>query len=129
MLETKLKQRGTRWVGSIARHARGIMPAEAKQATSLGHSDYFIRGRESLGPIEPNEGSNGHTWSGFLIGAGGSHVDYRTSALSHHWPGHDGGILVALEGSGTIIFRDNAHGDGQPRSTQIRPQSWPMIEY
>lgn len=95
---------------------------------TLGERDGSFSMRVRMGPIESSVGSNEHTWSGFLIGAGGSHVDYRTSALAHHWPGHDGGILVALDGSGKIVFRDNAHGDGPRRPTQIGTRSWPLIE-
>jgi len=47
------------------------------------------------------------TWSGFLLGVGGAHVDYRISALSHHWPSTDGGMVVAVDGTGRIVVREN----------------------
>ena len=48
--------------------------------------------------------------AGFLIGAGSSQIDYRLTALVHHRPAEDGGILVAVDGTGRIMFRDNNGG-------------------
>lgn len=45
-------------------------------------------------------------WTGFLIGAGGEHVDPRLSALVHLRPAEDGGLLGVLTGDGRLAFRD-----------------------
>ena len=44
--------------------------------------------------------SDPEAWAGFLIGVGGADVDWRTSALAHHWPGLDGGLFVKVEPGG-----------------------------
>ena len=64
------------------------------------------------------------TWTGFLIGVGGEHVDFRTSALCHHWPGPDGGFIAALDGSGRVVFRDNSQFSSRnPESVD----AWPLL--
>jgi len=69
-----------------------------------------------LGPVESGGTPNAAAWAGMLLGVGGAHVDYRLSALTHHRPGADGGILVAVDPTGQIVFRDNTVGpDGTPR--------------
>lgn len=45
---------------------------------------------------------------GFLIGAGGSHVDYRISAQVHHRPAADGGLLATVDTQGQVVFYDNS---------------------
>jgi hypothetical protein len=62
------------------------------------------------GPIEPAPGRPGRGWSGFLIGAGGDHVDHRLTALVHHRPATDGGLLAVVDASGQVAFRDNTRG-------------------
>ena len=44
-------------------------------------------------------------FSGFLIGTGGEHVDYRLSALAHHLPAPDGGLLAVVDGDGVVALR------------------------
>lgn len=83
--------------------------------------------RVRTGPINPDPKATEDTWAGFLIGVGGAHVDYRTSSLSHHWPGHDGGVIVAMDGTGRIVFRDNAHDRGPRRPTTIETRAWPEV--
>ena len=69
------------------------------------------------------------TWAGLLIGAGGSHVDHRISALVHHWPAEDGGIIVGVDGTGSIVVRDNAVNRGYRRPVgNIPTDAWPIIE-
>jgi len=46
-------------------------------------------------------------WSGFLIGAGSSDMDYRKRALIFHSPGKDGGIIAAVKGNGQIFLVEN----------------------
>ena len=83
------------------------------------------------GPLEPGEaGAPGRedTWTGFLVGVGGPHVDYRTSALCHHWPGEDGGLIAALDGRGRLVLRDNADPSA-PRGPRagIPLSAWPLL--
>jgi alkaline phosphatase D len=81
-----------------------------------------------LGPLEPSGEANTQSWAGLLLGIGGAHVDYRLSALTHHKPAEDGGILVAVSPAGQIVFRDNAVGpDGTPRGP-LREGDLPEIE-
>lgn len=44
-------------------------------------------------------------FAGFLIGTGGDHVDYRLSALAHHLPAPDGGLLAIVDGDGHVALR------------------------
>ncbi len=55
----------------------------------------------------PSTKSTANTWTGFLIGVGGPHVDFRISALCHHWPAQDGGLIVAIDGTGKTVIRSN----------------------
>ena len=63
--------------------------------------------RVRTGPIEPECERTADAWAGFLIGAGGEDVDYRLTALVHHRPAKDGGLLVVVAGDGRVAFRDN----------------------
>jgi hypothetical protein len=65
-----------------------------------------------IGPMRSGTRSE-NTWAGFLIGAGGPDVDYRLTALTHHWTGEDGGLIAAIDGTGRVIFRDNTQ-KGRP---------------
>ena len=60
----------------------------------------------TTGPIENNKPLQQDSWTGFLIGAGGNHVDYRISALVHHKPAEDGGLLAVMDGKGRLTIRD-----------------------
>ena len=81
------------------------------------------------GPIAPADTFHQNTWSGFLIGAGGSHVDWRISSLVHHWPAEDGGLIVGIDGTGQIILRDNTDPEAPkgPRS-DFTLTAWPLID-
>ena len=80
------------------------------------------------GALGPVDSTHKNTWSGFLLGAGGPHVDWRISSLVHHWPGEDGGLIVGVDGQGQIIARLNTNGDA-PKGPQsdIPVEAWPMI--
>jgi len=84
--------------------------------------------RVRTGPIAGGGQPHENTWTGFHIGAGGDHVDYRTSALAHHWPAEDGGLIAAFDGMNRIVFRDNAHTRG-PRAPRpnIPVSAWPAL--
>ena len=83
------------------------------------------------GPIEPGGSRHENTWTGFLIGAGGDHVDYRISAMVHDWPAPDGGLIVAVDGTGKIVVRDNSTIDS-PKSVRANisteVDAWPLID-
>jgi len=83
------------------------------------------------GPIEPGGTPHENTWTGFLIGAGGDHVDYRISALVHDWPAPDGGLIVAVDGTGKVVVRDNSTIDSPKTvrgnvSTSV--DAWPLVD-
>jgi len=59
------------------------------------------------GVLEPDQPRSSKAWAGFLIGAGGHHVDYRLTALVHHRPAVDGGLLAVVDDLGRVSFRDN----------------------
>ncbi|MCH8961382.1 MAG: hypothetical protein IH820_08685, partial [Bacteroidetes bacterium] len=81
------------------------------------------------GPIAPGDSAHENTWTGFLIGVGGDHVDFRISALAHHWPADDGGLIVGLDGTGKVIVRDNTNPDA-PKGARadIERWAWPLVE-
>lgn len=43
---------------------------------------------------------------GLLLGAGGDHVDPRLSAMVHHRPARDGGLLAAVDDRGRVALYD-----------------------
>jgi len=83
------------------------------------------------GPVEAGGRRHENTWTGFLIGAGGDDVDYRISALVHDWPAPDGGLIVALDGTGKVVVRDNTTLDS-PKTVRANVSTsvdaWPLIE-
>jgi len=95
----------------------------------LGAEPGDLRMSAHTGSVEPSEERSPDTWTGFLIGVGGDHVDFRTSALCHHWPGEDGGLICAVDGTGRAVFRDNSSLAG-PRGARgdIPTEAWPLLE-
>ena len=96
---------------------------------ALGDREGDLTMSVRTGPIASSDTTHLNTWSGFLIGAGGSHVDWRISSLVHHWPAEDGGIIVGVDGTGRIVVRDNTNPDA-PKGPQadIPVAAWPLIE-
>ncbi len=96
---------------------------------ALSDADGSIQLSVDTGPVDAGGAAHANTWTGFLVGAGGSHVDFRISSLTHHWPGEDGGLIFALDGTGHIIARDNAHNEARkgPR-VDFTADDWPLIE-
>jgi alkaline phosphatase D len=60
-----------------------------------------------LSPESTSQGNDG--WAGILLGAGAGRIDYRGSALIHHSPGDAGGIIVAVNELGQVVFLDNTN--------------------
>ncbi len=58
--------------------------------------------------LNHDAGRNGSEgWAGILLGAGGGRMDYKGSALIHHSPGNAGGLIVAVNENGQVVFLDN----------------------
>ena len=95
----------------------------------MSEAEGDIRMSVRMGPVEGGRESVENTWSGFLIGAGGDAIDYRISALVHHWPGEDGGLIVGVDGSGEIIVRDNSQrGAYKGNAGTYETADWPLVE-
>lgn len=55
-----------------------------------------------VAPVDPNPAS----WVGVQFGQGGPDVDYRITALVHHQPAEDGGVIAVIDGTGRVHLRD-----------------------
>lgn len=75
-------------------HQIGDAADEVTMEISLGLNAEAVR-----------KGADG--WAGFLVGAGEDQLDYRASALIHHAPGNTGGIVIAVNEYGQVVFLDN----------------------
>lgn len=63
--------------------------------------------------IEAPTGDRAGSAAGFLIGAGGDHVDYRLTSQVHGTPAPDGGLLAVVDGTGRarlLSFEDALEG-------------------
>ncbi|MFO0869756.1 MAG: alkaline phosphatase D family protein [Pirellulales bacterium] len=85
------------------RPMRTLQLLDASLAEGPGELVMSVR----TGAIQRGTKRSADTWAGFLLGAGGSGIDHRLTALVHHRSAEDGGILVAVDGTGKVIFRDN----------------------
>ena len=87
--------------------------------------------RVFTGQIDATHAPSVDSWTGFLIGCGGEHVDYRLSAMTHHKPAADGGLLAVVDGYGTPAFRDNsidfAGGGAWNVSGPVDPADIPVL--
>lgn len=111
--------------GRAAKPMRTLHLLTRSLAEGPGSLDMSVR----TGAIAPGDTSHAGTWSGFLIGAGGSHVDFRISSLAHHWPAEDGGIIVAVDGTGSIVVRSNTNADApKGPSANMTSDAWPLYE-
>ncbi len=45
-------------------------------------------------------------FGGFLLGAGGGEIDYRSAALIHYGAGKNGGVLAVIDNNGRLSFKD-----------------------
>ena len=81
--------------------------------------------------ISQTDESNVNAWSGFLIGVGGEDIDYRLSALVHHVPAKDGGLIAGVDHDGTVFLRRNDVPVGGKSlwsiSTKITPSDLPLV--
>jgi alkaline phosphatase D len=68
----------------------------------------------STGPLGGSAAEDAAT--GFLIGAGGTAMDYRAAALIHHQPGPGGGAFAGCDARGQVFFRDFEKPQPKPAS-------------
>jgi hypothetical protein len=62
--------------------------------------------------------------TGFLLGVGGSRMDYRAAALVHHNPGPGGGLFAGIDATGQLFFRD-FETPGEPKGRPARADALP----
>ncbi|TDI74822.1 MAG: hypothetical protein E2O84_05280 [Bacteroidetes bacterium] len=80
------------------------------------------------GSVSGKTQSDEHTWTGFLLGAGGPDIDFRISVLVHHWSSRGGGLFVGMDGTGRIILRDNENPNSKNGSrSDYTTSDWPEI--
>lgn len=83
-----------------------------------------------IGALHASGKRSADTWAGLLLGAGGASVDHRLTAQVHQRGGADGGILVAVDGAGKVIFRDNNQGYDEAAANAagaLRPDELPVL--
>ena len=75
--------------------------------SSLAPQDGPIRLKVALGEIDPASSFAADSRGGLIIGCGGPDIDYRLTALVHHQPAPDGGLLVLVDEQGSVSIRSN----------------------
>jgi hypothetical protein len=75
--------------------------------TTLSSIEGTLSASVTTGAIEAGA-LEAEAFTGFLIGGGGEHVDYRLSAMIHSKPGEDGGVMGVLGADGHVQMRDNS---------------------
>ena len=83
------------------------------------------------GPVDPDAQQAGGSLRGFLIGSGGSGIDYRITALAHSRPAEDGGLVAGLDDQGKLVFRDFNHNEapgGWGIGGKLQPGEFDEIE-
>lgn len=73
-----------------------------------------------LNPVAQRKGNDG--WAGILVGAGEDQLDYKGSALVHHSPGNAGGLIIAVNENGQVVFLDNTSNREVIGAMQDLPQ-------
>ena len=113
--------------GASTRSMRTLQLLTYAMSEEPGRLEMSVR----TGPIESGGTAHENTWTGFLIGSGGDDVDYRISAMVHDWPAPDGGLIVAVDGTGKVVVRDNSTIDS-PKSVRANVSTsvdaWPIID-
>ena len=75
--------------------------------------------RVQTGPVDWEASPAANSWSGLSIGAGGPDIDHRRTALVHHLPAPDGGIVVIVDPMGIVSVRDNEQSIGNTPTWSI----------
>ena len=82
-------------------------------------------------PIEHESEQKKNAWSGFLLGVGSDDIDYRLSALVHHVPAKDGGVIAGVDHECMVFLRRNDIPVGGNAlwsiNTKIKPDDLPLI--
>ncbi|MCH8978067.1 MAG: alkaline phosphatase D family protein [Armatimonadetes bacterium] len=81
----------------------------------LAEDEGVIEVSVEIGQVSEDD-PNPDSWAGFNIGHGGDAVDHRITALVHHRPAEDGGMLAYVDGAGRVALRDfsqNMEGGSQ----------------
>lgn len=88
------------------------------------YSNRWLDWRIRDGRLESVEGSTTKSM-------GGGHVDYCISTRIHHWHGEDGGLIVAVDGTGKIVVRDDSQLEGPmgPRADHAPVPTEPSPAY
>ena len=74
---------------------------------SLAPQNGSIQMKVALGEIDAPGVFAANSRGGVIIGCGGPDIDYRLSALVHHQPAADGGIVVLVDEHGSVSIRNN----------------------
>ncbi len=90
--------------GRLPRRTLHILDRYLSDRTGSAHMEV------TTGLIKKIESEVEQTWSGFLIGAGNTAMDYRRRALIHGTCGNEGGLIVALDVRGDILVINNEDG-------------------
>ncbi|MFT7484286.1 MAG: alkaline phosphatase D, partial [Candidatus Paceibacteria bacterium] len=98
--------------GTEAKPCRVLHALDATVNSNSSHLQLTV----DVGALEAGALPGPDTWAGFLLGAGGSNIDYRLTALVHHRPATDGGLIAGVDGDGRAVFRDFEHNE--------RPGGW-----
>ncbi|MDA3821623.1 MAG: alkaline phosphatase D family protein [Bacteroidales bacterium] len=83
------------------------------------YGELHINLQLSINPNARRTGNEG--WAGILLGAGEGLIDYRGAALIHHSPGKTGGIIVAVNEVGQVVFLDNTENREHIGTMQALP--------
>ncbi|HJN17320.1 MAG TPA: hypothetical protein QGH10_17580, partial [Armatimonadota bacterium] len=73
---------------------------------SLSSSSGSLRMSVRTGVIEGAGNTSPEAATGFLVGAGGREMDYRSAALIHHNPGPGAGLFCGVDSRGRAFIRD-----------------------
>lgn len=74
--------------------------------TSVGSGGESLVLTVRLGTVDAGPLPGAGAWGGFLVGAGSPQIDHRLTALVHHRPAEDGGMIAAVDGDGRAVFID-----------------------
>jgi len=74
--------------------------------TAIGSDPESLVLSVRLGTVDEGALPGAEAWGGFLVGAGSPQIDHRLTALVHHRPAEDGGMIAAIDGDGRAVFLD-----------------------
>lgn len=84
------------------------------------------------GTIDQHAELTQNSWPGLIIGAGNQSVNKKLTALTHHVPAEDGGVVAGINHKGMVFIRSNAQPVGGTAlwsiNTEIKPTDLPLIQ-